>query len=103
MMMRIKKDDTVTVLSGKDKGRRGQVLAIDPTSDSLIVKGVAVVTKHKKARKTGEVSKIQKQETSIPLARVMPVCPACDKPCRTVSVVEGERRARACHRCRKSF
>ena len=65
MVARIKKNDTVVVLSGKDKGKTGSVIEILPKKGKVMVKGVAVVTRHVKARKQGEVPGIKKEETYI--------------------------------------
>lgn len=102
-MFRIKKNDTVSVLSGKDAGRRGLVLDLNMKKNEVLVKDVAVVARHTKARRTGEVSAIKRHEDYIALSRVMPVCPSCDKPCRIEVIIDGERRARACHRCHGKF
>lgn len=99
-MMRVKKNDTVLVLSGKDKGKRGVVLVIDPKKKKLKVKGLAIVTRHYKARRSGEVSSIRKQEAFISCCKVMPVCPSCDKPCRVnITVNDAQRKVRVCNKC----
>lgn len=74
MVARVKKNDTVMVISGKDKGKKGIVLEIDSEKNLVKVKDVAVVTKHVKARRQGETSGIKKQETFISLSKVMPMC-----------------------------
>ncbi|HZW61743.1 MAG TPA: 50S ribosomal protein L24 [Candidatus Babeliales bacterium] len=101
MTARIRKDDTVIVLSGKDKGSQGTVIEILPKKGKVVVKGVALVTRHLKARKQGEVGGIKKTEGYLNLSQVMPICPSCKKPSRmaTKVVKETGKRARACHRC----
>ena len=74
MVARVKKNDTVMVISGKDKGKKGIVLEIVPEKNLIKVKDVAVVTKHVKARRQGEASGIKKEETFISLSKVMPMC-----------------------------
>jgi large subunit ribosomal protein L24 len=104
MLSRIRKNDTVVVLSGKDKGKRGQVIAVDPQKGSVLIKDVAVVTRHVKARKTGEKSSIIREESPVALAKIMPICPACKKACRVqVRFLEGSKKTRNCHRCQESF
>lgn len=89
-MMRIKKNDTVMVITGKDKGKRGAVIAILPKKGKVKVKGVAIVTRHVKARRRGETATIKREESFIALAKVMPVCPKAGKPTRVnASVSEG--------------
>ena len=104
MVMRVKKNDTVIVLSGKDKGKRGSVVDILPKKGKVVVKGVAVVTRHAKARKQGEMAGIKKQESFIDISNVMPLCASCQKPCRVgSSVLEGGKKARSCKRCHEIF
>ncbi len=99
-MMRIKKNDTVLVMTGKDKGKRGSVLEVQPKKGRILVKGIALVTRHYKARRTGETSGIKRQEAFINASKVMPVCPSCDKPCRVrVKLDEDNQKARECNRC----
>lgn len=103
-MMRVKKNDTVLILSGKDKGKRGVVLTIDPKKNKLKVKGLAIVLRHYKARRSGEVSSIRKQEAYIPCCKVMPVCPSCDKPCRiNITVDNAQRKVRVCNNCQAAL
>jgi large subunit ribosomal protein L24 len=101
MVARIKKNDTVVVLSGKDKNKQGTVIEILPKKGKVMVKGVALITKHYKARKQGEVSGIKKQEAYVGLSQVMPVCSACKKACRVVTQsLDNGSRVRACNRCK---
>lgn len=103
-MQTVKKNDTVKVITGKDKGKEGNVIAILPKKGKVIVKGVAIVTRHVKARKPGEVSSIKKREGSIDISNVMPVCTSCKSPCRVVSkLTDGNMRARVCANCKEMF
>ncbi len=104
MLSRIKKNDLVSVVSGKDKGKEGRVVDMNPKKDQALVKGVAIITRHAKARKQGEKSGIIKEESYISLCKVMPVCPSCKKPCRTqIKDMEDGKKARVCHRCKEQF
>lgn len=103
-MNRVKKNDTVMVINGKDKGKQGEVLGLSFKKNKVLVKGVGIVTRHQKARKQGDVAGIKKQESFINLSNVMPVCTACKKPSRVgVTTVEGGKRARTCSRCKEIF
>lgn len=103
MVARIKKNDSVVVVSGKDKGKRGSVIEIFPKKDKVVVEGIGIATKHVKARRAGEQAGIKKEEALIDLAKVMPVCSSCNKPCRVnVKLVAGKN-ARACNRCEEIF
>ena len=97
--MNIRKDDTVVVLSGKDKGKQGKVLVADPKNRKVIVAGVNVATKHQKPRKQGEEGGIIKVETPIYACKVMVVCPKCGKPTRVAHKLEGGKKVRVCKKC----
>ena len=98
--MNIKKNDKVIVLSGRDKGKTGEVLSADPKGGKVVVQGVSVATKHQKARKQGQESAIIKVETPIYACKVMVVCPKCNKPTRVVHKVGADgKKARVCKHC----
>ena len=104
MISRVKKNDLVHVTSGKDAGKQGSVMAIDRKKNRIIVKGIAVVTRHVKPRRQGEKGGIKKEESFIPASKVMPVCSSCKKPCRMQTKFVGENnKVRACHRCKEVF
>jgi large subunit ribosomal protein L24 len=104
MLARIKKDDLVQVIVGKDKGKQGNIISVDYKKDRVLVKGVCIVTKHLKAKRQGEKSRISKEEAYISFCKVMPVCPSCKKTCRVqVKVLDGEKKTRICHRCKEAF
>ena len=80
--MSIRKDDTVIVLSGKDKGKKGKVLTVMPKDGKVIVEKVNVISRHQKPRKQGEEGGIIKREAPIYACKVMRVCPKCGKKVR---------------------
>ena len=97
--MNIKRDDKVIVLSGKDKGKEGKVLSVDPKAGKVIVEGVSVASKHSKPRKQGEKGGIIKVETPIYACKVMVVCPKCGKATRVGHAVIEGKKVRACKKC----
>jgi large subunit ribosomal protein L24 len=105
--MNIVKSDKVIVLSGKDKGKMGEVLSADPKNGKVVVQGVSIATKHKKARNQQETSSIIKVETPIYASKVMVVCPKCGKPTRIAhnpvkKVISGKEKnvnVRVCKHC----
>ena len=97
--MKIKKDDKVVVLSGKDKGKQGKVLVADPKGGKVVVEGINVATKHKKPRKQGEEGGIIKVETPIYVSKVQLVCPKCGKATRPAFKVEAGKKSRVCKKC----
>lgn len=100
-MARIKKNDQVLILSGKDKGKRGTVLQVVPDEDKVMVQGIGIVVRHVKPRKQGDIAGIKKEESLIAASKVMPICSSCNKPCRVKAknTDSGAKKARACHRC----
>ena len=98
--MNIRKNDKVVVLSGRDKGKQGEVLRAMPKEGKVVVQGVSVATKHQKARKQGDESSIIKVETPIYACKVMVVCPKCSKPTRVAHKVTADgKKVRVCKPC----
>ena len=97
--MKIKKGDTVKVLSGNDKGKTGEVLEVIPKTQKIIVKGINVRKKHVKARKQGEEGGIIPMECAIHSAKVSVVCPKCNKATRIGFEVEKDEKVRVCKKC----
>ena len=104
MLSRVKKNDTVVVLGGKDKGKKGLVLAVYPKKDLALVKDIGIVVRHVKA--SGNVKKggIIREERPVFLDKVMPICSACKKPCRVrAKVLDSGVKVRVCVRCKEAF
>ena len=97
--MNIKKNDTVIVLSGKDKGVKGKVLEAMPAKEMLIVEKVNVATCHTKPRKQGETGGIVKRETPIRACKVALFCEKCGKGVRVGYKVEDGKKTRICRKC----
>ena len=97
--MKIKKGDTVYVLSGNDKGKKGEVLEIMPKADKVIVKGVNVRKKHIKPKKQGEEGGIIPVECAIHSSKVNVVCPKCGKATRIGYEIEKDQKVRVCKKC----
>ena len=98
--LHVRKGDNVIVLSGKDKGKKGKVLSVFPKSGKVIVEGVAMATKHKKARTQTDIGGIVHQETPIYACKVMHICDKCGQPTRIArKVMEDGSIARVCKKC----
>lgn len=97
--MKIRKDDKVVVLSGRDKGKEGKVLSADPKNGKVIVEGVLVASRHQKPRKQGEEGGIVKREAAIYASKVQVVCPKCDKGTRVAYKVTDGKKVRVCKKC----
>ena len=81
-MNRVKLKDMVYVLSGKSKGKTGEVIEIDNRANKVKVRGVAITTHHRKPKRQGEQGGIVKEEAYLDLSNVMPICSSTKKPCR---------------------
>ena len=104
MAQRIKVQDLVCVITGKDKGATGEVIKIDKRAQRVVVKGVNIITRHMKPTRRGEKGKIVKEEASLALSNVMPVCPETKKPCRIrVNTAENGKRVRVSTRSGQPF
>lgn len=98
MKVSIKTGDTVLVNSGKDSGKKGKVLAIRETKKGVrvVVEGVNIITKAKKARTAQEKSELVKIEGTIDVSNVNVVCPTCGKPTRVKHAVIDGKKVRVC-------
>jgi len=97
--MNIKKNDTVIVLSGKDKGVKGKVLEAMPSTNMVLVENVNVATCHTKPRKQREQGGIVKRETPIRACKVALYCEKCGKGVRVGHKIEGDKKIRICRKC----
>ena len=82
MPARIKRGDKVVVLSGKDRGKRGAVRAIDNKNNRVLVEGVNIIKRHQRARQQGQASQIIEREAPIHMSKVMLIDPNNDQPTR---------------------
>lgn len=102
--LHVKTGDTVVILSGKDKGKKGKVLETSPKEQKVIVEGLGMVTKHVKPTRAGQAGGIIKAEGAMYASKVMAVCPKCGKSTRTGSTVNKDgSKARACKKCGTAF
>lgn len=97
--LHVKTDDTVIVISGDDKGKKGKVVDVSPKEGKVIVSGVHVVSKHTKPRKQGDSGGIIKVDGPIYADKVMPYCSKCDKGVRIKHKIENGKKIRVCAKC----
>lgn len=102
-MARVKKGDKISVISGKDKGKTGEVVQIMPAKNKAIVKGINVVVKHQKPSTANQQGGRISMEASIDLSKVMPVCPSCGKAVRVGYAVVENKKVRVCSKCKEQF
>ena len=97
--MKIRKGDTVQILSGNDKGKTGEVIETIPKTSRIIVKGINIRKKHIKPKKQGEEGGIVPVECSIHSSKANVVCPKCGKATRIAMKVEDGKKVRVCKKC----
>lgn len=102
--LKIKKNDQVIVISGKDKNKKGKVLVADPRKGKVIVEGVNMATKHQKPRSQTQAGGIIKQEIAINASKVMLVCPKCSNPTRVgYKILDDGSKVRYCKKCSETL
>jgi large subunit ribosomal protein L24 len=98
--MKIRKNDNVLVIAGKDKGKKGKVRFAYPKKDRVLVEGVNFIKKHSKARGAARQAGIIDLEATLHVSNVMLVCDKCGKPARIGHrILEDGRKVRFCHAC----
>ena len=101
--MKVKKNDTVLVLTGKDSGKTGKVLRAMPSKNRVVVEGVNVQKKHKRARSAQETSSIVEQAGAIDASNVLVICPTCNKATRVAHAEVDGKKVRVCKKCGASL
>ena len=94
--MNVKTGDNVVVITGKDAGKQGRVLACYPKKGRIVVEGVNIISRHTKPRNAKESGGIIKKEGTIDVSNVMIVCPECGKPTRVKHNLVDGKNVRVC-------
>lgn len=103
MAFKIKKDDKVVIIAGKDKGKKGKVLTVLPKEERVIVEGANIVRKHARPTQRNPQGGIITQEGGIHISNVQLVCPSCGQPTRVGFIKEGDFKKRYCKKCESQF
>ncbi|MFH1092823.1 MAG: 50S ribosomal protein L24 [Candidatus Omnitrophota bacterium] len=100
--MRIKKGDTVYVMSGKEKGKTGKVLRFSQTTNRVLVQGVNFVKKHARQTRQDKPGGILQKESPLHISNLMFYCPRCSKPSRLgVKLLNDGSKTRICKKCQE--
>lgn len=97
--MKIKKGDTVVILTGKENGKTGEVLECFPKENKVTVKNLNMIVKHKKPRSAQDKGGIVKLEGKIEVSNVMVICPSCNKATRVSMEMTSDKKVRKCKKC----
>jgi large subunit ribosomal protein L24 len=101
-MLKLKKKDTVIVIAGRDKGKKGEIKEVMPEARKVVVMGINIVSKHKKTTKE-KPGGIHKMEAPMSISNVQLVCPKCAKPVRVKISVQGGEKMRVCKKCNEAI
>ncbi len=97
--MKIKTNDNVKVISGKDKGKTGKVIQVFKAEGKVVVEDVNKIKKHIRSRKQGEKGQVIELSGPMAASKVMLVCPRCSKPTRIGAKIDGDKKFRVCSKC----
>ena len=97
--LHVKRDDTVIVIAGDDKGVKGKVIAVSPDEHKVIVEGANIQTKHMKPRRQGETGGIVDVDGAIYTSKLQLVCPKCGKAVRVGHKTVNNEKIRVCTKC----
>jgi len=98
--MKIRKNDTVLVITGKDKGKKGKVRKALPREDKVIVEGLNMIKRHSRTKGQARQAGIIELEAPLHVSKVMLICNKCGKPVRVgLRLLESGEKARVCRAC----
>ena len=101
---RLRKDDTVVVIAGRERGKQGKVLRVLPAKGRVVVEQINIVKRHQKPRSQQQQGGIIEKEAWLDLSNVMPLCSRCNKPSRVGHrKLEDGRSVRICRRCNETL
>ena len=97
--MKIKKDDTVLIITGKDKGKKGKVLESFPRQNKVVIEGVNIVKKHRRAKKEGEKGQVVEILRPLNVSNLKLICPKCSQATRVGYKINEKEKNRICKKC----
>ncbi len=106
--MKIRKEDTVLVIAGKNKGKKGKILMVFADEAKVLVEGVNLVKRHVKPKKSGEKGQVVTRPASLPVSNIKLVCPKCGKAARIglkakVKDEKQKSKTRICKKCKQEI
>lgn len=99
--MKIKKGDKIKILRGKDRGKNGKVLEVNPEKRKILVEGLNLVWKHVRPKKGGEKGQRIQMPAALPVSAVALLCPKCGEACRVGYKEIENRKVRVCKKCQE--
>lgn len=102
--MKIRKEDNVLIIAGKDKGKKGKVRFVYPKGNRVLIEGVNMIKTHSRARQQVRQAGIIEREAPIALSNVMLICTRCNKPARVgFKILDDGRKVRICRSCKEAI
>jgi len=102
--MKIRKEDNVLIIAGKDKGKKGKVRFVYPKRNRILIEGVNMIKTHSRARQQVRQAGIIEREAPIALSDVMLICTRCNKPARVgFKILDDGRKVRICRSCKEAI
>jgi large subunit ribosomal protein L24 len=102
MGLSIKKNDTVLVVTGKEKGKKGRVISVDPTKNKILIERINIIKRHMKPSKKYAQGGIIEKEAPLNISNVMLVCSKCGKPTRIGNTILSDgKKVRTCKKCKE--
>lgn len=101
--MKVKKGDTVLIISGKDRGRTAKIVRALPKERGILVEGINLKKKHIKPKKEGEKGQVVQIPAVLDVSNVKIVCPKCGKATRIGYKIEGDVKKRICKKCKQDI
>lgn len=104
VLMKIKKNDNVVILSGKDRTKKGRVLQVFVKEARVLVEGANLRKKHVKPKKSGEKGEIVSLPSAMSVSNVKLICPKCHQAVRVgYKLVDGGKKFRVCKKCQQEI
>ena len=101
--MKIKKDDQIEIIAGKDRGKSGKVLRVIVKKGKIIAEGLNIIKKHTRPKKEGEKGQRVEIPAPVNISNIMLVCPKCSKKTRVGFNISGDKKNRFCKKCKGEF
>lgn len=101
--LKIKKNDKVVILKGKDRSKTGKIIRVMPDINKVLIEGLNLYKKHSKPRKEGDVGQIIEIPKPVNASNVAIICHHCNKPTRIGYIIEKGKKYRVCKKCNKKL
>ena len=102
--MKIKKNDTVLIIAGRDRNKKGKVIKVFPKKNKIVVEGVNILKKHTRPSKKNPKGGIVEFAAPIDVSNAMLICPHCNKPTRVGKILlKDGTKVRMCKKCREAI